>query len=143
MATCRAHKRRQALGLASLYGRKLAALEDALLAAREALFSWQGSDENSAKDQGGQGMDTTPTDEAVGAQALDHGERLLQRMAKLERDVAEMRQVGTTTRGREGQHRFSRACCCFVCAAAFCLPIPRNLVAAVEGRGGRPQHGHH
>lgn len=53
LAMYRELKRRQAVGLAPFYTRKLAALEDALLAAREALFAAQ----EPGADAGGRGPD--------------------------------------------------------------------------------------
>jgi hypothetical protein len=52
-------KRRQAVGLGPFYGRKLAALEDALLAAREALFAAQDLEKGGGCSGGGGGGDSS------------------------------------------------------------------------------------
>ena len=66
----REFKRRQAVGLAPFYARKLAALEDALLAAREALFAAQegaAADSGSGGDGSGEGTGRPPEGDAAGA----------------------------------------------------------------------------
>jgi hypothetical protein len=50
-------KRRQAVGLAAFYGRRLAALEDALLAAREAVFALDAGGGAAAAEPSGQEED--------------------------------------------------------------------------------------
>jgi hypothetical protein len=70
LATFRDFKRRQALGLEPFYRRRLAALEDALLAAREAMFA---SQEGAGRGDGGGGGGASPRAAALEGAELQPG----------------------------------------------------------------------
>lgn len=105
LGTYREFKRRQAVRLASLYGRRQAALEDALLRAREALFAAQepprkGSSsgsgsggDGSSSSQAGAAASTASTAAAAASSSPEALARLAAACAALERDAAEARQL--------------------------------------------------
>lgn len=104
LAMFRELKRRQALRLGPFYARRLAALEDALLAARAALFEAQEEGHPPGGGAGGRGAAAAQGESgAAGGAGRDQGGRpalrqedapeLARRCWQLERDVAEARQL--------------------------------------------------